>query len=213
MIIKRYYNKCMAMLTLRNWVLGALLLTMLVPYSVSACDSMEQRLSVYWNDGTAAGKAVVLQHLLCLPPLNYQPKKLDPMVLKVVVDAIAAGVDDDLIRTALQRYRCAYSARRHPDYQPIIEFIGKDHYADFCRVSQLERWFLVNTDGGAVLRAEPSIRSQRLASIPQGHAVEVLALFGDWVRVAVVSPYAITATQPTAERQQGYVYAALLQAY
>lgn len=219
MIIERYSNKCMAMLTLRNWVLGALLLNMLLPYSASACDSMEQRLSVYWSDGSVAAKAALLQHLLCLPAIDYRPTEIDPMVLKVTVDAIKVGVNRDLINAVLRRHRCAYGARKLPDYTHIIDYIGQPEYASFCQVSRLERLFVVRAEGGALLREEPSIRSQRLASVPQGYLVEVLALFGGWVRVAVISsnsqtslPQSVTADSVT-NRQEGYIYAALLQTY
>ena len=165
-----------------------------------ACGGTEHHFSRYWRLDTVEKKSALLEHLGCVEPMNYSPRFADPVISAVLADAIKIGLPRKSIEMVLKNYNCAYGARTKEEYKAIRSYIGSDKYAAFCNLERLERVYIVNVSGGAVLRFGPSVESKRLAAVAEGAFVESIKDAEEWLQVKT-------------NKGKGYVHKSLLSAY
>jgi len=99
-----------------------------------ACGSTAQQFLGYWRHTTLETKSSFLKEHSCTQPINYSPRNADPIIAKVVVDAINSGVSDTIIKKVLTEYNCVYSARTTEEFTQIMNYIGVHQYNEQSRL-------------------------------------------------------------------------------
>jgi hypothetical protein len=70
-----------------------ILISILWSASVIACGSVSKNIKKYWSLGTVQAKEEFLARKNCYLPINYRPLLADPLIVKVVINAIDTGVN------------------------------------------------------------------------------------------------------------------------
>jgi hypothetical protein len=180
--------------------LGVLVLVLFSPHAF-ACGPAEFYFEKYWRLNNIEQKTELLDLQGCGPQINYYPRLADPVIAKAVVDAIQIGIHDETIEKVLKNFNCAYGARHEPEYETIRQFITDKKYSEFCNVERLTRIFIVTAQSGAILRAGPSVNTERLYAIRDGDYVEMVEDNGDWLHVKSIF------------YGEGYIHRSLLSPY
>jgi len=164
------------------------------------CGNTAEHFYRYWDLESKAKKIKLLEVLGCNQPSNYAPRSADPIITRVLADALNNDVPSKTIKMVLTNYHCAYGGRNLTEYQTIKNFITEQKYAEFCDIERLQRIYIVKSKGGAVFRSAPSVSSERLDAIAEGAFVEVEDSVGEWAKIKYAGVY-------------GYVFKPLLSAY
>ncbi len=177
-----------------------ILILLLLPIQALACGSTAKNFYQYWHYDTVASKNKFLQKYGCVEPINYFPLDADPIIAKVLVDAIDTGIDGTTINNVLKNYNCAYGARNLAEYSKIREFITAEKYNEFCNIDKLKKIYIVNVESGVVLRSGAGKDKERISALAHGTQVEVINTIDDWAHVK-------------SSHGEGYVFKQLLKPY
>ena len=120
-----------------------LLILLLFETQAYACGSTAQRFQGYWVIMDLEHKNKYLKNLSCSDPQRYSPRNADPIIAKVLADAIKSKVENKIINSVLKSYNCAYGARNLPEYSIIKKYITKEKYFSFCEVEKIKKHTLL----------------------------------------------------------------------
>jgi len=153
------------------------------PSTVNACGSPAQQ---FWSNILEAEKSrleAFLKEQQCSGDLKYSPDAADPYVAIVLINAARAGVNTRIFEGVLTRFNCVAQLSNRSGYQAIIDYVGQDRYDELCRDEDLRRVYVVAADGGANLRASPSLDAQKIGAVANG-AVAINGIQeGEWIKV------------------------------
>jgi len=181
------------------WRLLVLVLLFL-PSLSHACGTVHMYFKAYKNKTTLQAKQKHLERSSCGEVINYYPHSDDPLIAKVMFDAIDNSLESKLIKKILKRHNCAYGARNSQEYSIIKTFIGEQRFNQFCQVSILDKAYIVNVKGGANMRSGPELEAEKIDSIRHGVLVNGLAEQNGWVKVRYL-------------KSEGYIHKSLLVSY
>jgi len=168
-----------------------------------ACGSTAHWFSWYWDAKDLKQKNNHLkqyENFGCSMSLSYSPRIAEPIIVKVLVDAIESGVEKKIINGILKKYNCVYGARKLPIYSKIKEYITGSKYNEFCNIEKIHRIYIIRANSGVVLRSDANKNSKRIGTIAHGSIVIEKKANGDWINV---KSYA----------GEGYVFKSLLESY
>ena len=179
-----------------------MLITLSLPVHGYACGSIDMYLMKYWSPGiTVAERIQLLEQQACSEHINYLPHTADPVIARVLANAIKSGLPHAPIQKLLKKYHCAYGARNVPEYITIRSFISEEKYAEFCNLDYLESIYIVKAVSGAILRAGPSTDTEELGAVREGDFVENLGEEDEWLHVKSI------------HYGKGYIHRSLLTSY
>lgn len=164
-----------------------------------ACGSASQNILRYWSLETIEEKEGFLKKQSCYQPMNYSPLRADPIIVKVVADAIGTGVKETTLRKIIDSFNCMYGAYYSKEYEDISQYIIENGMESMCNDSRLESSYVVIANGGVNLRSMPSKSGEKVGTVAEGVLVVVQRIEDGW---AYVESYAGT----------GYIYLPLLKA-
>lgn len=165
-----------------------------------ACGTTAQSFKGYWLKDSISSKQQMLARRGCSEPINYAPFIADPVIAKVLDDAIKSNIDSSIIIKVLKKYNCVHGARKTEWYPIISAFIEHHASENVCDIEKISRMYIVISEGGANLRSEPSSSSSKLNTVREGRPVLVNKVNNNW---AHVGSYA----------GDGYIYLPLLKKY
>lgn len=151
----------------------------------------------YWQENDLASKSEFLKRLSCSEAMNYSPLRADPVIVKVLTDAIDSGVGKDIISKIVTNYNCLFAAYHSPEYGSIEKFISDNQLNNICSKERLEASYVILAASGVNLRSAPSTSGEKIGTIAEGVLIELIEMSGNW---AYIRSYA----------GEGYVYYPLL---
>ena len=173
---------------------------LVVSTSIWACGTTAHNYTLYPKFGNASEKEAFLKNHSCSTAMYYKPHRADPIIATALADAIKSNVSSSVINKVLTNHNCVYGARHLESYKVILEFISEEKYSKFCNIKRINNLFIINANGGIVLRNAAGKHGARLAGLANGTYVEVLSESKGWV---YVNSYA----------GKGYVFKKLLKSY
>ncbi len=165
-----------------------------------SCGTALKRFMGYWRENGLETKEQYLDKISYKVLTGYSPLDTDPIITKVLLDAIEIGVSRTVIEKVLQNYNCVYSSNSTKEYLKIKKFIGNKKYYTFCDIPKIDTMYIVTSNGGATIRESATKQSARLNAISEGSTVIVKKIENNW---ADVDSYA----------GSGFVYLPLLKKY
>ena len=177
----------------------------LVSFNAFACNGpAADRFQQYWKLSSTTDKTIFLIRNSCTYPVEYNPRKADPVIMKVLVDAIEGGIDTKVINKVVKNYNCVHGARNLPGYATVKRYIAREIYGEYCTNEKFENLYIVKAKGGAILRNGAGTKNDRIGLIAEGSTVKVFTLAGDfppnWAYVK-------------SKQGEGFVYEPLLEPY
>ncbi|MGB5335525.1 MAG: SH3 domain-containing protein, partial [Woeseiaceae bacterium] len=160
----------------------ALILIML-PLESFACGSVAQS---FWGMILESDKGrleTFLQSHACSGELKFSPDRADPYVAVVLMNAAHAGVSKDVFESVLLRFNCVAQLKNRSGYQVLIDYVGQERFSEICSSEKLDRVYIVKAQGGANLRASPSLDGEKVGTVAQGSVAINGELHGEWIKV------------------------------
>ncbi len=181
-------------------MLAAAALIAAVPLSsASACGKVRGWAATYAGCGPSdlcrKNKLVVLQGCG-----GYFGKRSDRLLLPVLKDALARGLDKKLVQRVFDRYRCIPGARDMEGYKTVMRALNT---AKCPTPAVLGRWFELRVSN-ANLRAAPSRSSRKVGWVLKGQVIERLRTAGAWYKVV---------SWAGVSKVTGYIHASLVVPY
>lgn len=137
----------------------------------------------YFYGGNLVHKTSFLEKNSCGVPINYIPRKAEPIIVDVLVDAAESGVNREIINKVLKKYNCVYSARDLEIYSRLKALVTEKTLFELCPLEYLQTLLIVNVKNGVILREAASKESKKIGTIANGVHVTILNDNVDWVRV------------------------------
>lgn len=164
--------------------------------NVLACGTTGHQFMRYWSGDMLVWKQQYLLEHSETVWINYKPLRDDPVIAKVLADALQSGVDRQLVSAVLKRYHCVAGAHHTAFYTELEKQLGV-----ICSSELLASLRLVAASGGVNLRRLPGKQGDVVGTIVEGAVVSILADAGNgWVKVRTYAGV-------------GYIYQALLSSY
>jgi hypothetical protein len=116
------------------------------------------------------------------------------------MNAAHAGVSKDIFESVLSRFNCVAQLENRTGYQVIIDYVGQERFAEICSPERLDRVYVVKAQGGANLRASPSMDGEKVGTVAQGSVAIDGELHGEWIKVKTYAG-------------EGYMHESTLRAY
>ena len=165
-----------------------------------ACGTVERFFNNYWKAKSPEAKERYLKRTSCREVINYYPHQDDPLIAKVMADAIENNLELELVNKNLKKYNCAYGARETQYYITVRSFIGLKNYDEFCDTATLKKAYIIKPKGGANMRSKPDSTASKVDSVRYGVLVHGLGVSGDWLQVRYL-------------KKKGFIHKSLLTPY
>jgi hypothetical protein len=177
----------------------AFILLVLTCFSVNAvgCGSVSQNMMSYWSLDDISEKEEFLIKQSYHQVLNYSPRRSDPIIVNVLIDAMRVGINNRIIGKTIDSFNCLYGAYFTKEYQIINEFILKNGMESVCNKDRLNSSYVIRSEGGVNLRSAPTTSSEKIGILAEGVLVLILKVESEW---AYVESY----------EGKGYIYLPLL---
>lgn len=176
------------------------LVVLAAPLEATACGSVAQS---FWGMILESDKDRLesfLQSQACSGELKFSPDRADSYIAVVLMNAAHAGVSKDIYETVLSRFNCVARLGKRTGYQVIVEYVGAERLSEICSRERLERVYVVKAEGGANLRASPSINGDKIGTVAQGVVAVDGESDGEWIKVRTYAG-------------EGYMHATTLRPY
>ena len=176
------------------------LVLLAAPLEAIACGSVAQS---FWGMILESDKGRLesfLQSHACSGELKFSPDRADPYVAVVLMNAAHAGVSKDVYEEVLSRFNCVAQLNNRTGYQVLIDYVGPERFSEICSPKKLERVYVVKAQGGANLRASPSMDGEKVGTVAQGVVAIDGERDGEWIKV-------------TTYAGEGYMHESTLRAY
>ena len=158
-----------------------------IPLESSACGSTAQEFFSYLLEADRSRLETFLTSQSCASEAKYSPTEADPYIALVLINAIDAGVDRKTIESVFVRYNCTSTVRNRTAYARIVDYLGEDRFAEVCDIESLRRMYIVQAEGGANVREEPSTEARKTGVVAEGSLVKNARIDGDWLLVDTYS--------------------------
>lgn len=176
------------------------LILVVLPLESFACGSAAQ---AFWGMILESDKnrlETFLQSQACSGELDFEPDRADPYVAVVLMNAAHAGVSRDIFESVLLRFNCVAQLKNRTGYQVLVDYVGQERFNEICSAEKLDRVYIVKAQGGANLRASPSIDGEKVGTVAQGSVAINGEPDGEWIKVKTYAGV-------------GYMHASTLRAY
>lgn len=170
------------------------------PLDAFACGSVAQS---FWGMILESDKGRLesfLQSHACSGELDFSPDRADPYVAVVLMNAAHAGVSKDIFEKVLSRFNCVAQLKNRSGYQVFIDYVGPERFVEICNPEKLKRVYVVKAQGGANLRASPSMDGEKVGTVAQVVVAIDGEPQGEWIKVKTYSG-------------EGYMHESTLRAY
>ena len=144
------------------------LVLLVVPLESFACGSVAQSFFGMILERDKDRLEAFLRSHACSGELKFSPDRADPYVAVVLMNAADLGVSKDIFEKVLSRFNCVAQLNNRTGYQVLIDYIGQEQFAKNCSPEKLDRVYVVKAQGGANLRASPSIDGRKVGTVAQG---------------------------------------------
>lgn len=159
------------------------LILLLLPLESFACGSVAQS---FWGMILESDKGrleTFLESHACAGELKFSPDRADPYVAVVLMNAAHTGVSKDIFESVLSRFNCVAQLKNRSGYQVLVDYVGQERFSEICSSEKLDRVYVVKSQGGANLRASPSLDGEKVGTVAQGSVAINGETHGEWVKV------------------------------
>ncbi|MBK9584727.1 MAG: SH3 domain-containing protein [Alphaproteobacteria bacterium] len=154
---------------------------------VFACGSVEKNFGVYVQNKSKSKVEVFLKSQSCGSDETYSPLYAEPVIARVLANAIDLGVSRESIEGVFKKYNCLSLARNQDVYKKITDFVGKEKLTRYCDPAKFRKMFIVISEGGANLRSKPTMQAKIIGTVAESVLVTNGTVYGDWVLVDTYS--------------------------
>jgi len=154
-----------------------------LPLESFACGSVAQS---FWGMILESDKGrleTFLESHACSGELKFSPDRADPYVAVVLMNAAHAGVSKDVFESVLSRFNCVAQLKNRSGYQVLVDYVGQERFSEICSSEKIDRVYVVKSQGGANLRASPSLDGEKVGTVAQGSVAINGEPHGEWVKV------------------------------
>lgn len=152
-----------------------------------ACGSVAQNFGAYEQNKNKTKVEAFLKSQACGSDDSYSPLHAEPVIARVLANAIEIGVPGENIEGVFKKYNCLYTARHQEIYRKISDFLGEGKFAKYCNLEKFKKMYVVSSDGGANLRSKPSKTAKKLGTVAESVLVTNGKVYGDWILVDTYS--------------------------
>lgn len=176
---------------MRNLHFLAFLVFISTPITIAnvafACGSVEKNFGIYQAHTNKSEVESFLKSQSCGSAVNYSPLYAEPVIARVLANAIGLGVSEENIEGVFKRYNCLSTTRNQEEYRKIADFLGQDKLENDCNPEKFKKMYIVSSISGANLRAEPSKKAKKIGTVAESVLVTNGTVHGDWVLVDTYS--------------------------
>ncbi len=158
-------------------------LSILAVQSAFACGSIEKHFGTYEQHKNKSEVEAFLKTQTCGSADSYSPLYAEPVIARVLANAIDLEVSKDVIQKVFKIYNCLSFARHQDEHRKILKFLGQDKLSGLCNPDSLRKMYIVSSAGGANLRGKPDKKAKKVGAVAESVIVKNGRVYGDWVLV------------------------------